>query len=293
MPIKKTECTIVKANQLIQAGYRLTLAEQHVLLSAISLIRRDEDPSDHITYSVSVTALSRLTDTSTQRAYKELAEVADRLYRREVRIEGGPNGCELGPLGKRYTMTRWVQSIEYIKGEGRIELRFAHEIVPYLTLLKKEFTSYKMINVAKMSSTHGIRLYELLCQWRQTGEREIKIEDFKYMFGIDGCYSSIKDLKKYVLQTAVDDVNKNSDLNVKWEQKKVGRRIAAFFFKFEQKDTSESHKSHRKSRDNFITHADLEENSHLAKKGESWESFRRRVEANPDLIKEVKKRKSA
>jgi plasmid replication initiation protein len=235
--------TVVKANSLIQAGYRLTLAEQRVLLGAIALIGKDDEPTDQTTYSVTANALADLSGSAAQQAYRELADAAQRLYRREVRIEGGANGEGQGPHG-RVTMTRWVQSIYYVPDEGRIELRFSHDVLPYLSMLQREFTSYQLKHVATMRSTHGVRLYELLQQWRLAGAREIEIEDLRRMFGIEGRYKAIKDLKRYVIEPAVRDVNDCSDLHVEWGQRKAGRKVAAIQFQFQPKKKQQKPKQH-------------------------------------------------
>lgn len=239
MPDQK-QVTVVKANSLIQAGYRLTLAEQRILLTAISQICSGDAPTDQNTYSVDVNALASMRDTTTRRAYQELAEATKRLYDRSVRIEKGPNGEALGPEDrngkrKRVTMARWVQDVEYIEAEGRVELRFSHAILPYLSLLQKEFTKYELRYVASMRSTYGIRLYELIQQWRSAGERVIDLDELRYLFGIVGQYSAIKDLKHRVIDPAVRDVNEYSDLTVTYEQYRSGRRIAGFRFLFAEK----------------------------------------------------------
>ena len=275
--------TVVKANSLIQAGYRLSLAEQRTLLAAIAQIGKDDGPTDQTTYSVTADALEEMTGTTARRAYQELAEAAHRLYRREVRIERGPNGEELGPEDKkgvrrRITMTRWVQEVEYIEDEGRIELRFSHSILPYLSLLQREFTSYKLKHVATMKSTHGVRLYELLAQWRQAGEREIKIDELKKMFGVEGKYARIPDLKRYVIEPAVRDVNECSDLTVKWGQRKAGRKIAAIQFTFKPKKQPKAENEPGKldrRRDGRISRAEIER---AARPGESEDDVIRRLE---------------
>lgn len=271
--------TVVKANSLIQAGYRLTLSEQRTLLAAIAQIGKDDQPTDQTTYSVTANALEDITGTTARRAYQELAEAAHRLYRREVRIERGPNGEELGPednkrVRRRVTMTRWVQEVEYIEDEGRVEMRFAHSILPYLSMLQREFTTYKLKHVATMRSTHGVRLYELLAQWRQAGERELEIDELRRMFGVEGRYKSIKDLKARVIEPAVRDVNECSDLTVRWGQRKAGRRVAAIQFKFKPKKQPKTDDApHRRS--GKITEEKIKA---AARPGESRDDVIRRLE---------------
>lgn len=227
--------TVVKANSLIQAGYRLTIAEQRVLLAAIAQINKGDEPTDQVMYTVTAEALADQTGTTLQRSYKELADAAHRLYRREVRIEHGPNGEADGPQGD-VTMTRWVQSVRYLKSEGRVALRFSRDILPYLSQLRREFTTYRLRHVATMRSTHGVRLYELLQQYRQLGERELELGELRRMFGVEGRYPSIKDLKVRVVEPAIRDVNECSDLHVDWDQRKAGRRVVALRFRFWPKE---------------------------------------------------------
>jgi plasmid replication initiation protein len=270
--------TVVKANSLIQAGYRLTLAEQRVLLSAIAQIGRDDEPTDQVTYTVTANALSDMTGTTARRAYQELAEAAHRLYRREVRIERGPNGEAEGPRG-RVTMTRWVQDVDYIPDEGRVELRFAHSILPYLSLLQREFTTYRLRHVATMRSTHGVRLYELLQQWRQHGEREIGIDELRRMFGVEGRYPSIADLKARVIRPAVRDVNECSDLRVEWGQRKAGRRVVAIQFTFRPRadgDEKRRQEPRRVGRGGEPSRAEIERQ---ARPGETWDQVTQRLRA--------------
>jgi plasmid replication initiation protein len=259
--------TVVKANSLVQAGYRLTIAEQRLMLSAICQVNSKEDLSDQEVYSVSAEEFAANSGIPIKKAYEELSAAAQRLYRREVRIERGPNGVNNGPRG-RVTMTRWVQSVDYIESEGRVTLRFGTDIVPYLSMIQREFTSYELRHVATMRSTYGVRLYELLQQYRDFGEREIEIEDLRRMFGVpEGSYKAIKDLKHRVIEPAVRDVCEKSDLTVTWTQRKAGRRIAAILFRFTPK-----HQMHQKLRKKkTYTKADLAKDGSLAKPGETLE----------------------
>ena len=275
-PKNSNDATVVKSNSLIQAGYRLTLAEQHVLLAAISQIKKNDEPTDQTTYEITAASLGDLTDTTSRRAYQELAEAVERLWRREVRIEGGPNGDGTGPQGRRITMTRWVQDAIYRPDEGKVELRFAHSILPYLSMLQREFTQYQYRHIAQMRSTHGIRLYELLQQWRQQGEREIELDDLRRMFGVEGKYKPIKNLKARVIEPAVRDVNAYSDLYVRWGQRKRGRRVAAIQFVFEPQGAAISRalesKKPKKKQERLYTRRDLEADPSLAKPGETYEA---------------------
>lgn len=220
---------VIKSNALVEASYRLGLNEQRLILTCIAQIRRDEPITDQIMYSVSSLEFAKICGTEPKTAYRELKQVALTLKRREVRITQEPNG-----KGKRKKtfVAGWVQTIEYSDGDGLVSLRFNHDILPYLSELNKCFTSYKLKNVVRMSSSYGVRIYELLAQWGAFGEREISVTWLKENLQIANKYEKMCDFKKRVLAPAIKDINKNSDLLVKWSQKKTGRKVTHLVFHF-------------------------------------------------------------
>ncbi|WP_280564228.1 replication initiation protein [Chromohalobacter sp. 48-RD10] len=198
----------------------------------MSQVRRDQPITDEVMYSVSVSDYSSLVGTSSHSTYKELADAALRLKRREVWLREYPNGNGKRP---RTLVTGWVQSIAYIESEGRIELRFSKDMLPYLTQLTEQFTRYALEDIAKMTSSHAIRLYELLCQWRDTRQREVSIEWIRESFQLGDKYPAIKDFKRRVIEPAVEQINEHSPIWVKWSQRKTGRRVSHFVFMFGEK----------------------------------------------------------
>lgn len=223
---------VYKSNALVEASYRLTPAEQRIMLACISQVRRDQPITDDVLYSVSVADYAALSGTESHSVYKELADAALRLKRREVWIKEEPNG-----QGKRQRtlVTGWVQSIMYVESEGRVELRFTKDMLPYLTQLTEQFTRYTLGDAGRLNSGYAIRLYELLCQWRDAGVREVSIEWLRHAFMLDGKYPAIKDFKRWVIVPAVEQVNEHTSLWVKWDQRKTGRRVSHLIFTFGEK----------------------------------------------------------
>jgi Protein involved in initiation of plasmid replication len=112
---------------------------------------------------------------SEKRAYLALVEVAESLFNRYVVVD---NPDPKRPNIKRIKM-RWISSIEYLTGEGKVSLRFSQDILPYLSELKGQFTRYELKHIGNMTSIYAIRLYELLMQWKSTGVREVEIDWLK------------------------------------------------------------------------------------------------------------------
>lgn len=223
---------VVKSNALVQAAYSLTVAETKLVLAAIAQIRRDEAITDEVRYTVTANALADMGGFSATNEYRALKQAVARLWDRSIKVSDQPNGDGRRP---RVLLTRWVQEVVYRDDEGAVDIRFAKGVIPYLNQLTSEFSQYKLANVAGMTSSYGVRLYELLIQWRSKGEREVELAWLRHAFQLEGKYKSIRDLKRWVIEPAVNDVNAHSDLQVSWGQRKRGRVVAFIQFRFQPK----------------------------------------------------------
>lgn len=268
---------IYKSNALVEAAYRLTVQEQRILLACISQVRHDEVVTDEVLYSVRAADLARLSGTAVEAAYSELKAAALRLKRREVRVTQEPNGEGKKP---KVMITGWVQTIFYIEGEGRVELRFTKDMLPYLTELTRQFTKYSLADVAKMDSSHAIRLYELLMQWDTKGQREISIEDLRKWLQLEGRYPLMAEFRRWVIEPAVTQINEHSPISVSWTQRKTGRKITHLQFSFGPKQTATPalvDSSAKPKKRSVISKAEAES---MAQRGESYEALYQRLSSN-------------
>jgi plasmid replication initiation protein len=211
----------------------LTLAEQRVLLACIAQIDSKAVLTDQYRFEVSASEIVDLAGLdSFSNAYRDLKKSAEKLYERSVIID------EPDPDNPQITQrkTRWISSIDYVPGEGKLVLSFSFGIIPYLSQLSREFTKYKLKHVARFESVYSIRLYELLVQWSTVGQREIEVEWLKKQFQVGDKYDRLGDLKKRVIDPAVAEINEHSNLWVKYGQRKVGRTVTHFQFQFGLKD---------------------------------------------------------
>lgn len=224
-----TALLVVKSNALIESNYTLTVQEQRIILSAIACIGKDDIVTDQTMYDVRVLDIAKLAGIPVDDLYIEMKEAAIKLKQRTVFIVNEPNG---GKKRSSALITGWVQSIQYIDKEARLEIRFCHDILPYINQLSSHFTKYKLAEAARLKTQYGFRLFELIMQWQGNGSREIGVSDLKHALQLTTEYERITNLKKWVIEPAVADINANTNMLVKWEQQKVGRSIVAFQFIF-------------------------------------------------------------
>jgi plasmid replication initiation protein len=230
---QSAQLTVVKSNKVVEASYMLTLAEQRVLLACIAQIDSKAVLTENYRFEITASGVADLAGLENlTNAYRDLKKAAEKLYERSVIIE------DPDPDNPQITQrkTRWISSIDYVPGEGKLVLSFSVGIIPYLSQLSREFTKYKLKHVARFESVYSIRLYELLVQWSSAGEREIEVEWLKRQFQVAEKYDRVVDLKKRVIDPAVEEINQHSNLWVKYGQRKSGRQITHFQFQFGLKD---------------------------------------------------------
>ena len=217
---------VVKHNKVIEACYQLTLSEQRILLACIAQIDSKAELIGQYRFAVTVSQIEDLAEI--ENSYRDVREASERLLKRIIKIDKpDPDKPNL-----EYTLTHWVDSCDYYPKEGKVVLAFSRPIIPYLSQLSHNFTKYKIKNVAKMKSTYSIRLYEWLCQWLSVGDREIGVDWLKTQWQLSDKHQRLSDLKKWVIDVAVEEVNEHSNLWVTYSQRKLGRTVTHFQFKF-------------------------------------------------------------
>jgi plasmid replication initiation protein len=215
---------VVKSNQVIEASYTLSTIEQRLILSAIAQIPKGEPVTDEEIYTVSVTDLQKF-GAHEITAYRDLRESVSRLFERSIVLRSND----------RTSRTRWVQKIDFMDSRGVIGIRFSKDILPFLSNLSLQFTKYLASDLIGVTSTYAIRLYELLVQYRTIGKREISVADLRWMFELQNKYPVWADLKRWVIDQAIKEINEFSPLSVTYETKKTGRKITHIQLKFKQK----------------------------------------------------------
>ncbi|MGB1309690.1 MAG: RepB family plasmid replication initiator protein [Leucothrix sp.] len=270
----KNNSLVVKSNAVIDASYRLSLNEQRLLLLCISQIKKGDVVSEQTEFNVKASEFSEKFSVPLKTAYRELQSIADRLYDRSATIHNpDPEKPNITHL-----KTRWISSIMYA-GNGQLTLGFAAHMIPYISLLEGRFTRYSIEAIAGMSSTYGMRFYELMKKWQtETGVKknryEIELEELKEILDLKNKYQAIKDFKKYVLEPAMNDIKNCTDLIASYTQRKTGRRVSHLIFTFNVDEQIKIKLEGGGSKKRIITTSYIEKH---ARPGESYEQAEKRL----------------
>jgi plasmid replication initiation protein len=214
---------------LVEASYRLGLNEQRLILFAICRAREEEkglSPDSPITITAAAFA-RQFPSIDKSNMYRQMKEAMDALYERSVTIQ------DADPVSghTRVKKTRWVSEAAYIDGAGNVQLIFTPEVIKYITRIESEFTKYNLDIIGKMTSSYAVRIYELLLQFETIGTRTLTLAWLRDALQLEpGEYKLTADFKKWVLNVAVAQINKHTDLTVDYLPKKTGRAITAFEF---------------------------------------------------------------
>lgn len=228
---------VVQSNDLILATYTMQKTDKELMLACISQIDSRPNAAEvtrDTEFKVSADDIKSLffgkKSKNEQNIYRDIESASKRLYDVDI-VMSLPDNKTL--------QTRLVSSILYDPDNGEVTLSFASKILPYLTQLKANFTKYKILEIGELSSIHSIRMYELLVMWVNQFQysKEFSLEEFKHVMNVKGKYKQFGQLKDRVIETAINDINENTNytVRVEYQKKSRGKGFKGLTLKFHKK----------------------------------------------------------
>lgn len=227
---------VVKDNALIQASYTLDLAEQRLILLAIIEARnKSQGITQDTLLEIHASSYAKQFNINDKTAYTVVKDASKGLFDRYVTYhdKNPKNGKD------RSFHCRWIDKTGIEPDSGIVYLRFTSDVIPLITRLESHFTSYEIDKVADLTSSYAIRLYEILISWREVGKTpKYEIDDLRSKLGVEPeQYKQMCNFKARVLELAIEQINKNTDITASYSQYKRGRAITAISFSFKPKKT--------------------------------------------------------
>lgn len=289
---------VTKDNSLIGASYSLGVVEQRLIFLAIIEAREQKTLIEAGgLLRIYAHSYAKQFEVEKHTSYEAMKRAVEGLY------EAGFAYSKLDELSGKigHYKSRWVDKIGYIDDLGCVELVFASDVIPLITRLEARYTEYELKQVVGLQSEYAIRLYELVIQWRSVGKTNpISLAELREKLGLVDEYQRIEAFKRRVLDLAVKQINKHTDIIVEYEQHKQGRVITGFTFRFKVKanpkkgivlnrngDILSPLKITDKQRAIFAGKlSKMSELSNYGKQGEDYKAFAARIET--ELLDESK-----
>lgn len=228
---------VAKDNKMIQnSRFALSAIENKAILYLISKIHPNDAPGKK--YIFNCREFQALIKWSNETSYRNIKVMLTRLSSAQWWIDIDE---------QTEALVRWFNIVHMNKGTGDIEISFHEDMFPFLLELQKHkeadghfYTTYKLQNVTLMKHRYSPRLYELLKSYQCNNNKWIfengtgsiydlqrRIADNVLDYKTGGSIPTIPEhwknwaiFKRDVLNPAVKEINKYTDIKVAYEGKK-------------------------------------------------------------------------
>lgn len=151
--------------------------------------------------------------------------ITDRLLGQIVSIPAERGGYTSFQLFKECTVTRDENE------EWYIEIDAHDKALPLMFDFKDKYFTYELWNALRLKSVNQLRMYELLKQFENVGERKMTLQELRDMLGIKANeYPRWDRFKERVLESCQQALEENTDICFDYEPIKTGRKISGVRF---------------------------------------------------------------
>ena len=226
---------VTMTNALTRAGHGLTLAEKRLVMMALSKLdsRKALPPGEVPSTRITALEYAETFDVSADTAYDQLQTGAKHLHTRHITFFEPAFKRNGKPLPDTRVVMNWVGQVKYQDGEGWVELYWWPKLLPHLTGLQRQFTTYQLQQASALRSEYSWRLLELLMRFQSTGKAEYTIEDFtESMNATEKQRTDFAAIRRKIIEPAVKELTEKDGWMIQWEPIKAGRRVARLRFTF-------------------------------------------------------------
>lgn len=238
---------IVKSNVLIRdARSNLSLVGQKVILFVLSKIKYDDPKLNEIEFGIGEFCDLLGIDKKSAGTYYHIKNTIQNIADASLWI----NLPEEDDL-RTEILFRWFETVKIKPGTDKVIVRLSSELEPYLVELREQFTKYPLRNVLAMKSQYGIILYEYLKSYEFIGEHTIEIEELKKKMNAEK-YKKNANFMQKVFYVAVQNINEFTELKIKYNFIKEGRKyVGVHFFIEKRTDLYELDKIYQNQRESL------------------------------------------
>ncbi|WP_299006872.1 RepB family plasmid replication initiator protein [uncultured Shewanella sp.] len=243
---------IKQSNILTSAAYNLSRNAKRIIYLALHNISEngslpfDSDEGGY-KFVLKHADFKKYFTSSSKKASRDIHQAARELTKKDI-IFYQPD--EDGEDGEKATKERnWAVGLDHYPKSSYTVIYFSKSIINTIPYKKGDpFTQYLLLNTKKLSNPYAMRLYESLCQWRNTRTScKHSVEWMITRFGMPKSYTRMSDFRSKFLKVALQEINNNTDifieeveeicegnrknrithLNFKWRKKSAKQKIVS------------------------------------------------------------------
>lgn len=211
---------VVKSNEIVQKSrYHLGTQQQKLILYMISKIRPEDTEFKEYTFELKNLCKILNIDVNGANYYRfkeSIKKIADTSF-----------WLEIDGKDKLY---RWIDDVSIENGKTLVKIKFDEDLKPFLLQLRESFTYYQLENVLCFDSKYSFRLYEIFQSYGFIGEIILSLDELKRLLMIENKYDRFSMFKVNVLNKAIDEINKYTDVSVSYELIRENRIITKIKF---------------------------------------------------------------
>jgi len=200
-----------QSHLIVNAKYALSPSEINIILTLLTAIKKED--KDFKDYQFTLSEFNKkMNKTMTT---KDLRNTVKSLMSKPI---------EINIFKKKWKIFHWFS---YFECDGSlITCRFDKALKPYLVEIKERFVTSDLRMILPIRSSYSKRMYLLLKEYAKIGKRTFDIEELKEILKVPKSkQEKYNKFKSDVLKKAQIDINKFTDLEVNFTERKRGKKV--------------------------------------------------------------------
>jgi plasmid replication initiation protein len=218
--------SIKQHNLITEACYEMSALQKNIFYLLLAQVK-DENAQNN-KYKLSLKQLENIRSIRVRR--EELLEAARGLIASGLTIRSSNQ--------ERFATIGILHSADYGVGESKdvLMLEIDARLNPFLYHVKNKFTIFTLAHALDLKSKYSKRIYEMLCQFKDTGIFKISVLRLKERLGLINLetgkenYLNFGEFARKVLEVAKREINEQTDINFEYITEKTGKKITELEF---------------------------------------------------------------
>lgn len=217
--------TVTSNNFITAKGLeKLSLKARKMLYMAISQCRKDD--KEFYTYEISVTEFAQLMNVDESNIYKEADKITNELMAGFIQYKEESN--------KYFKKYQLFDTCEY--NDGIIKFELNKQMTKFLLDLQKDFSQPLLNDFLKMNSPYSMAIWHLMQREMESHKPnttdkiqfDLSLEEIRIVTGTENKFKQVGQLKQYVFDKALREIDDNCGVKISYENIKKGRTVVGF-----------------------------------------------------------------